>query len=77
MTGEAERHFFLVAAGAQNILDSSSRSKGQNFLCHTSQKTNEHARAAMLIRNFLNRLGDDLDAAGSGTEPTKSQPDTQ
>ena len=56
--------FFLVAAGAQNALDPASRSMGQNFLCHTSQKTNEHARVAMLIRNYLNRLSDDLEAGG-------------
>ena len=60
--------FFLVAAGAQNVLDPVSRSMGQNFLCHTSQKTTEHARVAMLIRNYLNRLSDDLEAGGSDTE---------
>src|SRR5262245_2718412 len=31
--------FFLVAAAAQNIVEPSSRSVGQNFLCHTSQRT--------------------------------------
>jgi hypothetical protein len=41
---------------------------GQNFLCHTSQKTTEHARVAMLIRNYLNRVSDDLEAGGSDTE---------
>lgn len=60
--------FFLVAAGAQNIIDADSRTKGQNFLCHTSQKTSEHARVAMLVRNFLNRFGDDLEVGGSDTE---------
>lgn len=60
--------FFLVAAGAQNVLDPMSRSMGQNFLCHTSQKTTEHARVAMLIRSYLNRLSDDLEAGGSDTE---------
>ena len=60
--------FFLVAAGAQNVLDPVSRSTGQNFLCHTSQKTTEHARVAMLIRNYLNRISDDLEAGGSDTE---------
>jgi Z1 domain len=54
--------FFLIAAGAQNILDPASRSTGQNFLCHTSQKTADHARLAMLIRGYLNRLSDDLEA---------------
>src|SRR5262245_3967608 len=60
--------FFLAAAGAQNVLDPLSRSMGQNFLCHTSQKTTEHARVAMLIRNYLNRLSDDLEAGSSDTE---------
>jgi hypothetical protein len=60
--------FFLVAAGAQNILDPSSRSLGQNFLCHTSQRTAEHARVATLIRGYLNRLSDELEAGGVGGE---------
>lgn len=54
--------FFLVAAGAQNVLDPASRNVGQNFLCHTSQKTTDHAHVATLIRNYLNRLSDDLEA---------------
>lgn len=62
--------FFLVAAGVQNVLDPVSRTMGQNFLCHTSQKTTEHARLAMLIRNYLNQLSDDLEAGGSDTEAT-------
>jgi hypothetical protein len=60
--------FFLVAAGAQNVVDPLSRSVGQNFLCHTSQKTTEHARVAMLIRNYLNQLSDDVEARRSDTE---------
>lgn len=60
--------FFLVAAGAQNICDASSRSFGQNFLCHTSQKTTEHAHVATLIRNYLNRVNEDLEAGGVGGE---------
>lgn len=60
--------FFLVAAGAQNIVDPSSRSVGQNFLCHTSQRTAEHARVADLIRSYLNRISDDLEAELSETE---------
>lgn len=59
--------FFLVAAGAQSVLDAS-RSLGQNFLCHTSQKTADHARVATLIRSYLNRLSDDLEAGDSGSE---------
>jgi hypothetical protein len=53
--------FFLVAAGAQNVLDVASRAAGQNFLCHTSHKTADHARVAALIRSYLNRLSDDLE----------------
>jgi hypothetical protein len=60
--------FFLVAAGAQNVLDVASRNVGQNFLCHTSQKTIEHAYVAGLIRDYLNRLNDDLESNASGTE---------
>jgi hypothetical protein len=60
--------FFLVASGAQNVVDASSRSLGQNFLCHTSQKTADHARVATLIRSYLNRLSDDLEAGDSGSE---------
>jgi hypothetical protein len=53
--------FFLIAAGAQNLLDPSSRSAGQNFLCHTSVRTAEHAQLATLIRGYLNRVTDDLE----------------
>jgi hypothetical protein len=58
--------FFLVAAGAQNVVDGASRTSGQNFLCHTSQKQAEHARAAGLIRAYLNRLSDDLETGTEG-----------
>jgi hypothetical protein len=54
--------FFLIAAGAQNLFDPASRHVGQNFLCHTSQKTADHSHVAGLIRVFLNRLGDDVRA---------------
>lgn len=60
--------FFLVAAGAQNVQDPSSRTSGQNFLCHTSQRTTEHARVADLIRSYLNRLSDDLEGDRSSSE---------
>lgn len=60
--------FFLVAAGAQNVSDVRSRHLGQNFLCHTSQKTNEHAKVATLIRNYVNQISDDLAGAGNDTE---------
>lgn len=60
--------FFLVAAGAQNVVDVASRSFGQNFLCHTSQKTSEHQNAANLIRNYLNQVSNDLDDDNEQTE---------
>ena len=60
--------FFLIAAGAQNVLDTASRSAGQNFLCHTSQKTADHAQLAALIRGYLNRLSDDLEAGRTDGE---------
>ena len=52
--------FFLVAAGAQNVKDPGSRRIGQNFLCHTSQKTTDHDTVAKLIIRYLNRVGDAL-----------------
>jgi Z1 domain len=54
--------YFLIAAGAQNMRDPASRSTGQNFLCHTSQRTADHAQLAILIRGYLNRLTDELEA---------------
>jgi hypothetical protein len=35
--------FFLIAAGAQNVIDTASRSAGQNFLCHTSRRRRPRA----------------------------------
>jgi hypothetical protein len=52
--------FFLVAAGAQNVVAPSTRTAGQNFLCHTSHKTMEHDRLADLIREYVGKIGDDL-----------------
>jgi len=60
--------FFLIAAGAQNILDPSSKNAGQNFLCHTSVRTAEHAQLATLIRGYLNRVTDDLETGVTDTE---------
>jgi hypothetical protein len=60
--------FFLIAAGAQNILDPNSRNAGQNFLCHTSVRTAEHAQLATLIRGYLNRVTDDLETGQTDTE---------
>ncbi len=52
--------FFTVAAGAQLVVNPQMRTKGQNFLCHTSQKTMEHERLSGLIRDFLTKVGDAL-----------------
>jgi hypothetical protein len=60
--------FFLVGAGAQNIIDPDSRSVGQNFLCHTSQNTSEHTRVADLIRSYVNRVNDELDSGAPNGE---------
>jgi hypothetical protein len=60
--------FFLVAAGAQNELEPQSRTSPQNFLCHTSQKTADHAQVATLIRGYLNRISDDLTGTLATTE---------
>jgi Z1 domain-containing protein len=62
--------FFLIAAAAQNALDASSRFVGQNFLCHTSQKTADHTHVSGLIRVFLNRLGDDVRSGITQSEST-------
>jgi hypothetical protein len=56
--------FFLVAAGAQNMVSPQTRSAGQNFLCHTSHKTVEHERVAGLIRAYVSQVGDDLRRPG-------------
>jgi hypothetical protein len=56
--------FFLVAAGAQNLRDPTSRTTGQNFLCHTSQKTSDHERLATIVVGYLNQMTDDLREAG-------------
>jgi hypothetical protein len=60
--------FFLVASAAQSLDDSAARGLGQNFLCHTSQKTSDHARVAALIRKYLNRLNDELESGANTTE---------
>jgi hypothetical protein len=59
--------FFLVASGAQNLLEPLSKNYGQNFLCHTSQRTADHAKVASLIRNYVNQVTDDLER-GTETE---------
>jgi hypothetical protein len=60
--------FFLISAAAQNVLDPASRSIGQNFLCHTSQKQTEHTSAADLIRAYVSKISDDLDRGVEGSE---------
>ncbi len=52
--------FFLVAAGAQAVREPAVRARAQNFLCHTSQKRMEHDKVSGLIRDYLDRVGDEL-----------------
>lgn len=52
--------FFLVASGAQAVLDPSMGSRAQNFLCHTSQRRMDHERVSDLIRRYVERVGDEL-----------------
>lgn len=56
--------FFLVASGAQAILDAAAKASSQNFLCHTSQKTSEHLKLADLIRSHLTKISAELKAGG-------------
>ncbi len=56
--------FFLVAAGAQAVLDQESARSGQNFLCHTSQLRTQHRNLESLVRSYVDRLGDSVDAGG-------------
>lgn len=58
--------FFLVAAGAQGIVDPAAARAGQNFLCHTSQLRNQHRILEGMIREHLERLGDDLESSKPG-----------
>lgn len=53
--------FFLVAAGAQGVMDPLAARAGQNFLCHTSQLRNQHRVLEGMIRDHLDRLGDDIE----------------
>lgn len=57
--------FFLVAAGAQALIEPDSVKSGQNFLCHTSQLRTQHRNVETLVRSYLDKLGDGVDA-GSG-----------
>jgi hypothetical protein len=59
--------FFLVSAGAQQILNPRSRQQGQNFLCHTSMSKAEHEKLRKLLADYLPRLEDEL-PRGLGTE---------
>jgi hypothetical protein len=58
--------FFLVAAGAQGIVDPVGAKQGQNFLCHTSRLRIDHRRLEGLVRTYVDRVGDDLDRRGGG-----------
>lgn len=57
--------FFVVAAGAQAVLDPESVRSGQNFLCHTSQLRTQHRNLEALVRAYVDRIGDAVDA-GTG-----------
>jgi hypothetical protein len=63
--------FFLVAAGAQLLTTPQVRVQGQNFLCHTSQKTQQHETVADLIRGYLKRIGEQLKPVGGATDTVK------
>ncbi|CAN5215775.1 hypothetical protein BH09MYX1_BH09MYX1_09330 [soil metagenome] len=59
--------FFLVAAAAQVIAEPAAATAGQNFLCHQSQLRAQHTVLEGLIRDYVDRLGDHVDAkAGEG-----------
>ncbi len=61
--------FFLVAAAAQAIDDPERAKSGQNFLCHTSQLRTQHATLEALVRDYIDRVGDHVDAgAGEGVD---------
>jgi hypothetical protein len=60
--------FFLVAAGAQAVMDPVVRARVQNFLCHTSQRQMEHEKVSDLIRDFLELVGDELRKPSVGGE---------
>lgn len=61
--------FFLVAAAAQSITDPQSTKAGQNFLCHTSQLRTQHRALEAMVRDYVDRIGDHLDAgAGEGLD---------
>ncbi len=57
--------FFLVAAGAQAIIDADAVKAGQNFLCHTSQLRTQHSNLEALVKQYVDRAGDSIDL-GSG-----------
>ncbi len=56
--------FFLVAAGAQAVLDPEAVKAGQNFLCHTSQLRTQHRNLESLVRGYVDKVGDGLAARG-------------
>lgn len=56
--------FFLVAAAAQALDEPAAAAAGQNFLCHHSQLRTQHSVLETLIRDYVDRLGDHLDANG-------------
>ena len=61
--------FFLVAAAAQAITEPDITKAGQNFLCHTSQLRSQHSTLETMVRDYVDRVGDHLDASiGEGLD---------
>lgn len=61
--------FFLVAAAAQIVSDPERAKAGQNFLCHTSQLRTQHRVLEVMVRDYVDRLGDHLGkGAGEGAD---------
>ena len=56
--------FFLVAAAAQGLTEPGASNASQNFLCHTSQLRAQHQTLEALVRNYVDRVGDHIDARG-------------
>lgn len=53
--------YFLVAASAQALRDPGTLRIGQNFLCHTSHKKDEHTKFRDWITSFVAEFGRALD----------------
>jgi hypothetical protein len=61
--------FFLVAAGAQALVDPERANSSQNFLCHTSQLRKQHSNLEALVRGYVDSISDSLDGGpGDGLD---------